>query len=150
MELKGNFDVDAAKFTDPKVQEKLTGMSRRARGMDPDVKGGNVASDLSGRFHLKKASLALSNIAFAIPGALVRLNGAYGLQSEMIEFDGTVRMDATVSEAAGMSGFKGFLLKAIDPIFRKKGAGAIVPIKIRGTKDEPKFGLDVGRVFKRK
>jgi hypothetical protein len=149
LELKGSFDVDAAKFTDPKVQEKLTGMSRRARGMDPDVKGGSVASDLSGRFHLKNASLALSNIAFAIPGALVRLNGAYGLQSEMIEFDGTVRMDATVSEAAGMSGFKGFLLKAIDPIFRKKGAGAIVPIKIRGTKDEPKFGLDVGKVFKR-
>ena len=44
-------------------------------------------------------------------------------------------MDATISEAAG-GGVKGFLLKAVDPIFRKKGAGAIVPIKIRGTKDE--------------
>lgn len=150
LELKGSFDVDAAKFSDPKVQQKLTGMSRRARGMDPDVKGGNVVSDLSGRFHLKNASLALSNIAFAIPGALVHLNGAYGLQSGMIEFDGTVRMEATVSEAAGIGGFKGFLLKAVDPLFRKKGAGAVVPIKVRGTKDEPKFGLDVGRVFKRK
>jgi hypothetical protein len=34
-------------------------------------------------------------------------------------------------------------------LFRKKGAGAIVPITVKGTKDDPKFGLDVGRVFKR-
>jgi hypothetical protein len=149
LELQGKFDVDAAKFSDPKVQQKLTGMSRRARGLDDNEKAGNVVSDLSGRFRLKSAALALSNLAFAIPGAVVRLNGAYGLKSEEIEFDGTVRMEATISEAAGVGGVKGFFLKAVDPIFRKKGAGAIVPIKIRGTKDEPKFGLDVGRVFKR-
>jgi AsmA-like protein len=149
LELKGEFDVDAAKFTDRKVQQKLTGMSRRARGLDQDAKTGNVVSDLSGRFRLENAALALSNLAFAIPGATVRLNGVYGLKSEAIEFDGTVRMDATISEAAGVKGVRGFFLKAVDPIFRKRGAGAIVPIKVRGTKDEPKFGLDVGKVFKR-
>jgi hypothetical protein len=57
-------------------------------------------------------------------------------------------MEATISEAAGSGGIKGFLLKAIDPIFRKKGAGALVPIKVRGTRDKPEFGLDVGRVFR--
>jgi len=80
----------------------------------------------------------------------VQLNGAYGLKSEQIEFDGTVRMDATISDAADVGGIKGFLLKAADPFFRKKGAGALIPIKVRGTKDDPKFGLDVGRVFKGK
>jgi hypothetical protein len=149
LELDGQFDVDAAKFTDPTVQQKLTGMSQRARGLDPGEKTGNVVSDLSGKFRLKNAALALSNLAFAIPGAVVRLNGAYGLESEQIEFDGTVRMEATISEASGAKGVKGFLLKAVDPVFRKRGAGAIVPIKIRGTKDDPKFGLDVGKVFKR-
>jgi hypothetical protein len=149
LELQGVFDVDAARFSDRTIQQKLAGMSRRARGLDEKEKTGSVASDLSGKFRLRRASLALSNLAFAIPGAVVRLNGVYGLKSEAIDFEGTVRMDATISEAAG-GGVKGFFLKAIDPLFRKKGAGAIVPIKVGGTKDKPKFGLDVGRVFKRK
>jgi hypothetical protein len=55
-------------------------------------------------------------------------------------------MEATISQAAG-GGVKGALLKIIDPIFRKQGAGAVIPIKIRGTRDDPKFGLDVGRIF---
>ena len=59
-------------------------------------------------------------------------------------------MEATISEAVGAGGIKGFLLKAIDPIFRKKGAGALIPIRIRGTREKPQFGLDVGKVFKSK
>ncbi len=77
-----------------------------------------------------------------------RVHGSYGLRSEAIAFAGTLRMDATISEAAGVGGLKGFLLKAVDPIFRKKGAGALVPIKVGGTREKPAFGLDVGRVFK--
>ncbi len=146
--LAGTFDVDAAKFTDAGVQKKLSGMSHRARGRDPDAQAENVVSDLSGRFRLKDGSLSFSDLAFGLPGALVRLHGSYGLRSEAIAFDGTLRMDATISEAAG-GGIKGFFLKAIDPIFRKKGAGALVPIKIGGTREKPEFGLDVGKVFKK-
>jgi len=29
------------------------------------------------------------------------------------------------------------------------GAGAVLPIKISGTKDKPEFGLEVGKVFKK-
>jgi hypothetical protein len=39
------------------------------------------------------------------------------------------------------------LLKIADPIFRKDGAGAVIPIKIRGTRSEPKFGIDIKKVF---
>jgi hypothetical protein len=58
-------------------------------------------------------------------------------------------MQATISQAAG-GGAKSFFLKLIDPLFRKKGAGALIPIRVRGTVDDPKYGLDVGRVFKGK
>ena len=150
LQLQGKFDVDAAKFTDDEIQKKLSGMSQRAQGKDPEVKNQNVVSDLSGSFRLRDANLALTNLAFAMPGAVVRLNGSYGLRSEAIDFAGTVRMDATVSEAAGKGGFKGFLLKMADPIFRKQGAGAVIPIKVGGTRDQPKFGLDVGGIFKGK
>lgn len=148
LELSGKFDVDAARFTDQEVQRKLAGMSHRARGRDPDQQAQNVVSDLSGNFRLNDGALRLSNLAFAMPGAIVRLNGVYGLRSGSLNFDGTVRMEATISEAAG-GGVKGFFLKMIDPIFRKKGAGAIIPIRVRGTREDPKFGVDVGRIFKR-
>ena len=106
-------------------------------------------SGLSGTFKLKDGSLSFTDLAFALPGAKVQLQGSYGLRSEAIDFAGTLRMDATISEAAG-GGVKGFFLKAIDPLFKKKGAGALIPIKIGGTKDKPEFGLDVGRVFNSK
>jgi hypothetical protein len=147
LELSGKFDVDAARFTDANVQRKLAGMSHRARGRDPDDKAENIVSDLSGTFDLKGGALALKNLAFAMPGATVQLSGSYALRSGALNFDGTVRMDATISEAAG-GGVKGFFLKLVDPIFRKKGAGAIIPIKVRGTREKPEFGVDVGRVFK--
>ena len=148
LQLTGTFDVDAAKFTDAGVQKKLSGMSHRARGRDPNAQAENVVSDLGGTFRLKDGSLSFTDLTFGLPGALVRLHGSYGLRSEALAFDGTLRMDATISEAAG-GGIKGFLLKAIDPIFRKKGAGALVPIRIGGTRDKPEVGLDVGKVFKK-
>ena len=56
-------------------------------------------------------------------------------------------MDASISKAAG-GGIKGFLLKPFDPIFRKDGKGAILPITIKGPREQPKFGLEWGKVFK--
>ncbi len=65
---RGQFDVDAAKFTDDGVQQKLAGMSHRARGRDPDEKAENVVSDLSGTFVLKDGSLSFPDLAFATAG----------------------------------------------------------------------------------
>jgi hypothetical protein len=54
-------------------------------------------------------------------------------------------MDATVSKAMG--GFKSIFLKPFDFIFRKDGAGAVIPIRITGTRKQPKMGMEVRRVF---
>jgi hypothetical protein len=149
LELEGEFGVDAARFTNPDVAKKLAGMSLRARGLDPQVnQAGSVVSELTGRFRLRNGTLAFTRLTFSLPGAMVELSGTYGLRSEALAFDGTLRMQATISEAAG-GGLKGFVLKMVDPLFRKKGAGAVIPIRIRGTVQDPKFGLDVGRVFKK-
>jgi hypothetical protein len=149
LQLKGDLDVAEARFSDASVQEKVSNMSERARGLDPEEVRQNVASHLRAKFRLGRGVLGLQEATFQMPGAMMRMAGTYGLFSEMIEFDGTVRMQATISQAAG-GGFKGALLKAIDPIFRKKGAGAVVPIRIRGTRKDPKVGLDVKRVFGKK
>jgi hypothetical protein len=147
--VAGEFDVAGARFTDGGVQTKLAGMSHRARGQDPDEAPVAVVSDLRGRFRLAGGALSLSDATFAIPGAHIRVAGSYGLRSEALAFDGTLRMHATISQAAG-GGLKSVFLKVVDPLFRRKGAGAVLPIKIRGTRDEPKFGLDVGKALTRR
>jgi AsmA-like protein len=148
LELGGEFDVGGARFTNATVQARLSDLSERARGLDPKENSQNVASNFRGRFRLNRSVLTLQDTTFGIPGATVHVGGRYGLASELLEFDGTVRMRATVSQAAG-GGVKSVLLKVVDPLFRRDGAGAVLPIRIRGTRNEPKFGLDFGRAFKR-
>jgi AsmA-like C-terminal region len=145
MHVRGQFDIVGVRFNSKDVQTRISDMSERARGLDPHENASNVASDLRGDFTLARNTITLHDATFGIPGAQVRVAGTYGLRNEALQFDGTVRMRATVSQAAG--GTKGLLLKVVDPIFRKDGAGAVIPITIHGTRTQPKFGLDMGRIF---
>lgn len=142
LRLDGEFDLSSAKFTDAGVRGKLAGMSERAIAGDREVSPDSVVGDLEGRFTLAGGTVSLGQLRFRIPGASVQLAGSYGLRSEALHFDGTLRMQATISEAAG-GGMKSVFLRIVDPLFRKKGAGAVLPIRIRGTREDPKFGLDV-------
>lgn len=141
LRLDGGFDLSSARFSDPGVREKFAEMSRRARGK-PDGAAQDVMSKIDGRFKLASSTLALTPVRFQIPGAVVQLTGTYGLESEALEFDGTLRMDATVSQAAG-GGLTSKVLKVVDPLFRTRSAGAVVPIRVRGTRNDPKFGVDM-------
>jgi hypothetical protein len=141
LRLNGQFDVLSGQFRDPKVQSKLGAMSARASG-EPGASPERMASEFEGRFKLADGTLSLAALQFRIPGAAVHLDGTYGLRSEALEFDGTLRMQATISEAAG-GGMRSVLLKVVDPFFKKKGAGTVLPIKVRGTREHPKVGLDV-------
>ena len=40
------------------------------------------------------------------------------------------------------------LLKIADPIFRRDGR-TVIPLKVQGSRNDPQFGLDMKRVFKR-
>jgi hypothetical protein len=141
MRLKGSFDLSSAQFTNPTVRSKLGEMSARASGNPGEVPS-NVVTDLEGRFTQGGGVLSLMALKFQIPGATVQLDGTYGLRTEALEFDGTLRMQATISQAAG-GGVKSVFLRMVDPFFKKKGAGAVLPIRVRGTREDPKIGLDV-------
>jgi len=148
LQLAGTFHVNDAHFTNAEIQKKLSDLSERARGLDPDEHATHVASNFQGQFRLAENVLSLREGAFNVPGAFVNVGGTYGLASEALQFDGTVHMKATISQAAG-GGMKSVLLKVVDPLFKRDGAGAILPITIRGTRNDPKLGLDFGRVLKR-
>lgn len=85
--------------------------------------------------------MSLRNLSFRVPGVSLALNGRYGLVDEKMEFHGTAKLEARLSQTT--TGFKSFLLKAVNPFFAKKDAGAVIPIEISGTRDKPSFRLDL-------
>jgi len=143
--VRGRFGLSETRFTDKDVQSKMETLSRRSQGKDEEDPIGRVMTDLRGQLQLSRGVARLSRLTFQVPGARVALDGTYGLASGAIDFRGTLRMQATVSQAVG--GFKSIFLKPFNPLFRRDGAGAVIPIKIEGTRDEPKFGLEFGKIF---
>jgi hypothetical protein len=147
LQLNGRFVLDNVHFTDAAVQGKFEEMSKRAQGKKPDEATGKITSSMRGHFVMKDAAIRLDPLRVFLPGAGIELAGVYGMRSQQVDFSGTVRMDATISQAVG-GGVKGFFLKAVDPIFKKDGKGAVIPITIKGPREQPKFGLEWGKVFK--
>jgi hypothetical protein len=145
--LSGSFGLLDTKFTSSTVQTKLGELSRRSQGKRRDEAVERVLTDLSGQFAVGKSRVSLRGIRFDVPGATVRLNGTYGLASEALDFRGTLSMRASVSQAVG--GFRSIFIKPFDGLFRKDGHGAVLPIRIVGTREKPEFKLEVGRVFGR-
>ena len=145
IELDGSFKLNDAHFTDVKVQGKIQDLSLRGQGRPQDVKkadANDVSSEMEGDFHMANAIITLPQIHYNVPGAAIQLEGKYPLEGFM-HFEGTARMDATVSQMVG--GWKGWLLKPADRFFKKDGAGTVVPILIRGPHDAPEFSVDFGR-----
>jgi hypothetical protein len=101
-----------------------------------------VQSDLKGVFSLKSGILSFSKLHFQVPGTKVDMTGEYSLDGNTFDFHGKARLDAKLSHT--VTGWKSILLKPVDPLFSKNGAGTEIPVKITGTKSEPHFGLDFG------
>jgi hypothetical protein len=146
LRLDGEFAVARVRFMNYDVQGKINELSRRGRGR-VDQPQDRVVSDLQGRFRLGDGRLSLPSVMFSVPGAQVQLAGRYVLRPEWLDFQGRLLMDAKVSQT--QTGIKSLLLKVVDPLFNKRGGGSAIPIHIRGRRDDPEFGLDVRRVFRR-
>lgn len=147
LRLKGSFTIKGGQFTSDTVQDKVDSLSRRGRGQPTNTEVQNVLSTFGGAFSLGDGVLRLPRFQFSVRGSTVDLSGTYRLKSETMDFAGTLALDAPLSKTT--TGFKSILLKAVDPLFRRGGAGTLVPIKIAGSVDKPEIGVEVGKVFKR-
>src|SRR6202162_3162347 len=147
LNLNGKFDVAKAEFTSPEVAGKIQTLSRKGQGQPDNEDAGSSVSELKGGFVLDNGVITFRGLTFSVTGAVVALNGKYGLDKEDLDFHGKLQMQAKLSQT--MTGAKSFLLKAFDPFFRKNGQTEL-PIKITGTRDHPSFGLDLHRKEKDK
>jgi hypothetical protein len=151
LNLNGQFRLAQARFSNIDVQRRIETLSLRARGKEdaePTGDGSSVVSNLRGKFVMRGAKIDFTDLTFTIPGAEVKLAGIYDLHNEALDFSGELLVDASLADMT--SGFKAFLARLAQPFFRRKGGGSRFPIKITGPRSKPEFGLDMGRVFRRK
>jgi hypothetical protein len=141
IEMNGQFEIAGGRFTNPALEQKLSTISERTRGKTDGHAESAAASDFRGTFALRDGLMTLTGFSFHIPGATVRLDGTYGLESEALNFRGTVATEVRLSQMT--TGVKSLLLRIIDPIFSRHRAGAVIPIHIGGTRSSPSFGLDI-------
>jgi len=145
LRLDGSFEIASARFAHGNIQTKVNELSQQARGeRDSDAPPERVVSDLSGRFMMRGGVIRFSRLTFSVPGARVNLSGRYTVRSEALDFRGTVRLDAKLSELTG--GVKSFLLKLVDPLVRRQNVTEI-PVTIGGTAEDPDFGVDIRRAI---
>ena len=114
--------------------------STDASGQDQAPPTADIGSEMRGNFTFGDNKCTISALNFLVPGAAINLQGVYGLNGQTLDFSGTARLDAHVSQM--VTGWKSLLLKPVDPFFAKNGAGTFVPIKIGGTASHPAIGLD--------
>lgn len=145
MSMQGAFTLRQIHFSNPRVEDKVDMLSLRAQGDPRDAKPGapDVHSSMTGEFAMNRGALNFQRLDYTLPGASVQLSGVYSMDGRKFDFHGIVRTQAELSQMV-KPGWKSWLLKAVDPFFRKNGAGAQIPISISGTQSEPKFGLDFG------
>jgi hypothetical protein len=139
--LDGDFGIASAQFTAPQMRQNIDILSDRARGDKDDNDPENVISNLKGQVALRNGVATFSQLSFGVPGATARLEGTYNLLNDRIDLHGTLAMQADLSQAT--KGVKSFLLKALDPFFKKKHAGAVVPVRIGGTYSHPSYSVDL-------
>jgi hypothetical protein len=147
IKLNGVFSLADVRFTSANVQNRVSELSMRGQGNARDSRTNDssaVRSTMTGDFRMADGVINLPTLEYTVPGAVVNLKGTYGVDSGAIAFEGIAKMEATVSQIVG--GWKGFLLKPVDRFFKKGDAGTQVPIYIRGTRDNPQFGIDLNRM----
>jgi AsmA-like C-terminal region len=151
--LVGDFGIGDGQFAKPATQISVDTLSQRALGekvspavtpaiSNPDASDpGGVISELAGHVELRNGTATLNDLRFAVPGASAHMHGTYNLETLAIDLHGTLKTEEEFSGLA--SAFKSVMLKPFNVFFRKKHAGAVLPVHLTGTYKKPEAGLDL-------
>jgi hypothetical protein len=141
LHVEGTFNVPAERVSDRDTEKSLSDFSERAQGKkSPDAaqdagKGSSAAADVlsavKGPAQIRDGIASSQHLTFKIPGAQADLGGTFNFHDKVVHLVGNLRMDTDISHTS--TGFKSFLLKPLAPFFKKKKAGALVPIAVTGS-----------------
>jgi hypothetical protein len=148
--MDGGFNVPAERLTNPGTEKKLTAFSQRVQGAesgkgdpgDPAASGvADVVSSLTGQASIRNGVLSTYRLTFAMPGATADLNGTYSFHGGAVHLGGNLKMDSDISHAT--TGFKSVLLKPLAPFFKRKKAGAVIPVAVTGVPHQYKVSQNL-------
>lgn len=132
--IDGGFVLPGDRATDPAKEKMLTTLSERAQGLDPPQDDPDTAqavmTGLEGQVKVRDGVVSTERLTFTMPGASADLKGTYDLRNGNVHLLGEVKMESDISHVT--TGFKALLLKPLAPFFKKKNAGAVVPIAVTG------------------
>lgn len=138
--LDGRFRISSGRFLRSGMQSRIDSLSRRGQGQPKNDEITQVFSGMTGNFRLENQTIAFRSLTFATPGAFIKLAGTYNLADDVMDFHGSLALQAKVSQT--MTGWKRWVLKPADPFFAKNGAGTFLRIRIDGSSQSPEFGID--------
>jgi hypothetical protein len=145
LRLKGDVVLAGMRFVDGKKQQTMDAFSARVSKDPPpnSKKGDPPIATLMARSATRfdHGVAYFPEIRADLPGADARLHGTFNLLNTKIHLTGSVALQQGISHAA--TGWKAALLKPLTPFFKKKNAGAVVPIEVTGTTNKPKIGADL-------
>ena len=140
VKLRGTFGIDEGSFTKPQTQADVNRLSAGARGQNKDDPE-TVVTDLKGQVRLDNGSAKFTDMSFGVPGAAARLHGTYNIIDHRIDLHGQLQVETQISKTT--TGVKALLLKVMDPFFKKRKRGEVVPVRLGGTYEHPQYGLDL-------
>ena len=139
--LQGEFEIEQAQWTKPERQMSVNMLSKKASGKKKDPETPNLIAEIKGSVLLSNEVAKFQDVHFKVPGAEAILHGTYNLEDTKIDFHGDLKTEASISDDS--SGVKAVLLKPLDPLFKRKHAGAVVPVEMTGTYHHPHFGVSL-------
>jgi AsmA-like C-terminal region len=140
LQANGKFLVKNGHFqraTQLKTNElSARGSGKKIKSADeaPEAPVENLSSDVK----IENGVAHLSTTYFQVPGARARVEGTYKLEDSKVNLHGNLWTDSSLSDNA--TGIKALLLEPLDPLFRRKHAGAMLAVTMQGDIHDPTFG----------
>lgn len=149
--MTGAFDIPAERISNRQTEKNLSAFSARASGKQSPNAGveanaqseesKDALSSLKGNAKIQNGVVSTPGLTFHVEGASAKLAGTFRFHDESVHLTGDLKMDTDISHTT--TGFKSFLLKPLAPFFKKKNAGAVVPIAVTGLPGHYQVSQDI-------
>jgi hypothetical protein len=141
LHVDGAFDAPAENLVNPQMKKDISDFSQRAQGQQPSQDETDAVSGISGTVSIRDEIASTQALNFRVAGPQAHLVGTFAFHTSTVHLTGNLAMESDISHAT--TGFKSFLLKPLSPLFKKKKAGAVIPIAVTGTPGHYSVSEDV-------
>jgi len=138
--LDGRFQVHDGHLLHPSIPAELDKILQRSDGHSANSDAASTTVAMSGAFHLENAWMHFTQLWCGIAWANLDLAGDYNLETDAVNFAGSLKVQPTVSQM--VTGWKRLVLKPVDKYLQKKTAGSLLHIRVTGTSQSPQFDVN--------